>query len=168
MGSAALILVKWVRVAATLSLLVGMCGILYQAFLPYYWYRGAMGIFGVASGCAGFFTIFKGTEASARIYYFSLLAFIAVLCLGNLAVLIKTRRLQSLYCSTSAKAGTVLPDLSHDCDQLKLELIAAISLLIVSILIFGPLAYIVRKFVKAIELEGPLQSTKDPIQDLPQ
>jgi len=151
MGSAALILLKWIRVAAFISLLLGMLAILYEAAIPYYWYRGAMGIFGVGSGIAGFFAINRGTLDWANIFYQSHALFTLILCVGNSGVIIWSRHVYNKYCSIDP------PNQAHyDCDQLKIEMMAAIFLIIFSIVILGPLTYIVKKFTRAIEIEGPL------------
>jgi len=40
----------------------------------------------------------------------------------------------------------------------EVEIIVAIILMIISVGVFGPLAYIAKKFVLALNLEGPLRS----------
>jgi len=154
MANTAKILVKWIRLSSFLSLLLGMLGILYMAYTPYFWYKGVMGIVGVATGSVGLFATFKGSESWAKLYHGFLIGFMLAVGLGNVGVFLVTKNDISQFCTPTSTSTT---DTSLDCNSLNNESFISIFLIAIIIFVFGPLCFISKKYIKALQIEGPIE-----------
>eukprot|EP01100_Stratorugosa_tubuloviscum_P015359 TRINITY_DN8769_c0_g1_i1.p1 TRINITY_DN8769_c0_g1~~TRINITY_DN8769_c0_g1_i1.p1 ORF type:complete len:179 (+),score=68.26 TRINITY_DN8769_c0_g1_i1:49-537(+) len=155
MGEAAN-LVMWVKISAVICLLLGFIGILNIALQPGYWYRGILGLFGVGTGLAGFYTLSNGTARIAKMYLFSLVIFTISLFIGGSIIFLKT---QNQFKEMCLGAGAAI-HIYIDCQFVKYDLIGSIFITTFSIFVLIPLAMAVRSFVIALNKEGPLNSDK--------
>jgi len=149
MAGTASVLVKWIRMTAFVCVGFGMLGILYGGYMPHYWYRGLMGAVGVIAGCVGLYASTRGRIQEGQLYLYSLIFFTLILGFGNIFVLLKTRNLLATVCTSTEDV--------RECEVLRLEVWITAGLIAVAFLIVGPFIYIAKKYVRSLEIEGPIR-----------
>jgi len=152
-GSAKVVLNRWVKLFSSTILFVGLFGTITGAYNLYFWNRLVLGLTAVAVGSWGLKTSFGQQANDAKMLYYGLLFFIATSLLVNLIVIFMSTGMSTTMCN---QAEVKIQD-KDDCVTTTKAQIVTISvvLLLVSVCLVSPCAYVARRYWQALEVDGP-------------